>query len=240
MSEDSWANENSMLYWYPKIASLNIPQPKTKIYQIPLKVLKEMVSENMGTLDMDTVRKIAGEIGYPLFVRTDQASGKHGWKRTCFVEKEEDLKSHIFEVISENLMADIMGLPYRALVFREYIQMDNLFTAFYGDMPVNPEIRFFARYGKIECQHWYWVKEAINNPSILDWKEVLDKTAKDFGGLEAEELLVDAERVASEFKGYWSIDFCRGKNKKWYLIDMAKGEESYHDTNCSNYKTIVR
>jgi hypothetical protein len=148
--------EDSMLFWYPKIKILDIPQPKTEIYEIPKNILENLCEENMQNLDMNAVKEVANRIGYPLFLRTDLASGKFFWKRSCFVEKEEDLKQHIFEVISFNQCADICGLPFEALVFREYIPMKNLFTAFYGEMPVNPEIRFFVKDGEVKCWHWYW------------------------------------------------------------------------------------
>jgi len=37
-----------------------------------------------------------------------------------------------------------------------------------------------------------------------------------------------AEMVARVLDGYWSVDFAYGKNGKWYLIDMATGEHSWH------------
>ena len=37
-----------------------------------------------------------------------------------FVEREEELIGHIFEVLEFNECVDILGLPYKALVFREF------------------------------------------------------------------------------------------------------------------------
>jgi len=188
---------------------------------------------------MDAVKAVARKLGgYPLFMRTDLSSGKHSWKRTCFVENESELKDHIFELLCDNMMSGLVGLPFRALVFRMYIPMDTLFTAFHGDMPVNPEIRFFARDGKIECWHWYWVKDAIRHASKPDWKELLEEAEKKFSSAELADLLKAAQTVAAEFKGYWSIDFCRAKDKTWILIDMAKGEESYHVPTCPRKEGI--
>lgn len=223
-----------MLYWFPKTKGLNISQPKTEFYVIPPDVLKKLKNENMENLNMKEVKKVAGKIGYPLFLRTDMASGKHYWKKSCYVDKERKLKSHIFEVISFNLCADIFGLPFKALVFREFIPMKNLFTAFIGEMPVNPEIRFFVNEGEVMCWHWYWVEEAIEidalGTSVPNWKEIIEKEKKEISGNEIMWLNIDAKKVAEVLKGdgYWSVDFCKAKDGRWILIDLAEGFKSWH------------
>jgi len=42
-----------------------------------------------------------------------------------------------------------------------------------------------------------------------------------------------AKMVAEQFKGYWSIDFCKAKDGRWILIDMATGQKSWHP-DCPN------
>jgi hypothetical protein len=232
--------EDSMMLWYPKIKNLDIPQPKTEIYEIPKNVLENLCEENMENLDMNAVKEVANRIGYPLFLRTDLASGKFFWKMSCFVEKEEDLQSHIFEVISFNQCAGVVGLPFEALVFREYIQMKNLFTAFYGEMPVNPEIRFFVENGEVLCWHWYWAMEAIKQPSVSNWKEILENEKKSVFGNEILWLTTDARKVSKVLDGYWSVDFCKAKNDKWILIDCARADLSWHPDDCKFKKKVEK
>lgn len=223
-------DRNSMLIWYPVIRHLDIPQPKTEMYLIPVEVLDNMREENLSKLNMETVKTIARNIGYPLFLRTDQSSAKHSWKDTSFVESEKNLKDHIFEVVLFNLCADIMGLPFEALVFREYIPMDSKFTAFDGDMPVNPERRYFINNGKVLCHHNYWIEEAIERskePSVKNWRE-LSQLMSIETDREVELLTKYSEMVGEWMKGYWSIDFCRAKDGRWILIDMASGFDSWH------------
>ena len=161
--------ENSLLFWYPKLKGTLTMTPRTEIVE-----LKKKNSELTPICDgdftplkeqWDEILQKARKIGYPLFMRTDEYSGKHNWKNTCFVEKEEDLKSHIKQLFDDSFMADMMGLPLRALVFRKYIPMQNLFKAFRGEMPVNPEIRAFFKDHKLVCWHWYWIKDAIEKGS---------------------------------------------------------------------------
>ena len=227
-----------MLIWYPKIKDLPIPQPKTEVYIFPEEDLNFIYHENFK-LNMEEINKVANKIGYPLFVRTDLASGKHYWKQSCYVEKEEDLKKHIIEVLEFNLTADILGLNFKALFFREFIPMDSKFLAFFGDMPVNPERRYFIKDKKIQCHHPYWIEEAIEkgtdaNKLPVNWNEIskeMNKETKE----EINLLSGYAKQIAEIFDGYWSIDFCKAKDGEWYLIDMATGESSWHEKECPHY-----
>lgn len=215
-----------MLYWYLKIKDLKIPQPKTEILEVENLALWDFPIKELNKWP-PKIEKIADRLGYPLFIRTDQASGKHTWKHSCFVPNKESLKRCIEGVLEFNYCATPIGLPCEALVFREYIPMKNLFTAF-CDMPVNPEIRFFVKDGELLCWHWYWIEEAIKNPSVHDWKEIMDKEKKELSGNELLWLERDARKVANQFEGYWSVDFCKAKDGRWILIDLAEGEKSWH------------
>ncbi len=230
--------KSSLLYWYPKIKDLDIPTPKTEIT-----VLRNQHDNLISICDGDfkvlepqwnEILEKARKIGFPLFMRTDEFSAKHNWKNTCYVEKEEDLREHIHNLFEDSFCVDILGLPLRAIVFREFIPMKNLFTAFRGEMPVNPEIRFFIKDGETMCWHWYWVEEAIENGTLkdklpFDWKHRIENAKNDYlSGNDIMWLTHDASKIAKQFKGYWSVDFCLSKQGKWILIDMAEGNKSWH------------
>jgi len=227
-------NDNdSMLVWFPKIKDLPIPQPETEI--VVIKNRNDIVKLCDG--DFSPLEKQWGEIickarkiGFPLFMRTDHLSGKHSWKNTCFVEKEEDLKTHISSLVEESFCADILGVPVNALVFRKYIEMECKFRAF-RDMPVNTEIRFFINDGEILCNHFYWIDDAFERASRKppNWKELLREMKDSITGKEFFSLKNDCRKVAERFpEGYFSVDFCKGKDGKFYLIDMASGKNSWH------------
>jgi len=238
--------ENSLISWFPKIKALGIPTPKTEIVKLN-KHDDELLPIVEGDLTpiqdqwaeiLDKARKI----GFPLFMRTDEFSGKHSWKDTCYVEKESDLKTHITRLFDESFSADFLGLPLRAIVFREYIPMANMFTAFHGDMPVNPEIRFFVKDGEVLCWHWYWIEDAIEQGTLkeklpFDWRERIRSAKEQLSGNDILWLTNDARKVAQQFKGYWSVDFCLSRKREWILIDMALGRRSWHPEDC-NTKTI--
>jgi len=232
-------DKSSMLYWHPKIKDLRIPQPRTETVLLDGKEMVDVNTEKIPQSVVEKVRKVVEKFNLPVFIRADQASGKHFWKMSCYFDGSDELEKHIYEVVSANLCADIIGLPVCALFVREFIPMDTMFTAFYGDMPVNPEIRFFIENGKVLCWHWYWIEEAIRNPSIENWKETIKKRQDDLL-YEVDALTkLSATEVAHIFRddGFWSVDFCKAKDGRWILIDMAEGEKSWHPEDCKFNRT---
>jgi len=155
--------ESSLLVWYPKVKDV-LPCPKTVIVELT----DDEISSLVGMLDgippspwlVDRLDAAAREIGYPLFLRSDQGSGKHEWKDTCYVPFEGALLKHVAQLVAWHEMAGILGLSFRALVFREFLTLDAPFTAF-NDMPVARERRYFVRDGKAVCWHPYWAEQAV-------------------------------------------------------------------------------
>jgi hypothetical protein len=239
-------NKNSMLYWYPKIKDLDIPQPRTEFVELTEKE-KKAYYEGEGlfsdTLTQRVRECIEKKFTLPIFLRTDQQSGKHFWKKTCFVSGLTSLKEHICEITSFTRCCDIFGgLPIEAMVIREFIPMDTMFTAFLYETPINPEIRFFVENGEVKCWHWYWCLDAIEEgePSVPNWRELMNKTKDEISGNDILWLTDEVKKIAEVFKDddFWSVDFCRAKDKKYYLIDLALGEQSWHPKDCPFNRTI--
>lgn len=244
-------DKTSMRWWYPNIKDMNIPQPKTEIIppkrEVDLTAL--MSDEEADTMseksireyiDIPAVEAACEKMGYPVFMRSDYTSHKHDWKRSCFVTCKEDIIPHIQNILEFSVLADIFGgIPFTAVVIREYIPMAQIFTAFGREMPVNPEWRFFVHKGQILCSHWYWTEPAIRQPSIRTWKNRMYKARHasiDNGGFKKIESYAWA--ISAFVGGSWSIDFCLGANGTWYLIDMAESYKSWHPEDCPNHKTI--
>lgn len=224
--------KTSMLYWWPKVKDLDIPVPKTEIVEVPYDDLVALLDgKRLSPQDEERLIEAGGKVGYPLFLRTDMASAKHQWERTCFVPKVEELFKHIWALIDETLAAGMFGeLDPSALVFREWLVLDSAFTAFKG-LPISRERRYFVRDGIVECHHPYWVEEAIARSYLLptekNWRQLLaalnQETPDEFGILGPY-----AASVGKTLGGYWSVDFACSQDGFWYLIDMAEGERSWH------------
>ena len=222
-------DRNSLLYWSPKVKNL-APVPETVWVEIEDRVV-EWLDKGIPEDFINKLKERAKEIGYPLFMRTDQFSGKHSYKNTCYVKSEDNLRRNLFRLIEENECASVVGLPVNAIVLRKFIELDWRFHAFSG-LPIAVEVRYFIRDNDVQCWHFYWPEDAIRFvEEDVDWRSELHNMVVE-AELDVDIHMKYAKRVAREIDGYWSIDFARAKSGEWYLIDMAIGEESYHPSEC--------
>jgi hypothetical protein len=239
-------NLNSMLYWYEQTKDLEIPQPKTFIYKIPEEFLNIFYEEQFPEGLLEEIYPITEELGFPLFLRTDYSSIKHNYEKTCFVDSKTKLEDNIYNVIEGNILADYIGFPFKALIFREFIELEYKFKAFKGNLPIAKERRYFINNREIQCYHPYWPIDTIKNPSLPNYKELLselNKQSEDEIKLLSKYSLMVAEVLDSyyntkdekkELLNNWSVDFAKGINGLWYLIDIAIGERSFHWLSCVN------
>ncbi len=237
--DEEEARLNSLLYWYPKVSETLI-SPKTEWVLLT----KEEIAQYWRGEGFDVTRVaerieqiVKNHFKLPVFLRTDHFSAKHGWKNTCYVDDLSKLRGHIFEIVVRSRTAGVFGLPIKAIIIRQFIEMDTKFNAFMGEMPINPERRYFVKDGKVLCHHPYWIEEAVEQGTpqemlplawITDLREVNTETED-----EVRLLTAYAKKVAEKFEGYWSIDFCKTKKGHWCLIDMALGTHSWHPETCS-------
>jgi hypothetical protein len=226
-------DESSLLNWYPKIEG-KLPTPSTKI----LTLTKDEYRSLYNLLDGKKVSKqlekkitdMVQGMHEPFFLRSDQASGKHEWKDTCYVADKTKIMRHVAALVEWHACADMLGVRFTALIFREYLPLQSLFTAFNG-MPVAPEWRYFVRDGKVVCKHFYWVKDAIWHPSVKNWEELHEKMMV-LSHIEETTLSNYATVFAENNPGYWSVDFALTRDHGWILIDAARGEVSWHPAEC--------
>ena len=219
-------NKTSMNYWFPKIAHLNIPRPRTEIpvtKSTPewwgLLDGEDLLSEDEKQMIRDAAIKVGG---YPVFMRSDLCSGKHSFERTCFVKDEDALIRQIWAIVDENACCDC---AMESIVIRQYVVPAWAFKAFRG-LPIAPERRYFVRDGEVICHHPYWIKDAIQNPDQDNWGEAL--YIMNHEGKEVPVLTRYAEQIAQELGGDWSIDFMLSMGGVWYMIDMATAMQSWH------------
>lgn len=231
-------NPNSALYWFPRIRHGNLPVPRTKFVDIEFMKLINILDgeripyadEVMGHLDANAV-----EIGYPVFIRSDHASAKHDGPSAYRAEKKEDLPSVLYQTVEDNAMKDF--LP-QALMVRSWLDLEAPFKAF-GGLPIAREWRLFATKDKVVCSHFYWAEEAIqfwggrvDEPTF--WKRDLAKIAEPLSVDEQVLLKALAMRAATVCTAApcWSVDFARDREGKWWLIDMAIAQSSWHPEDC--------
>lgn len=225
---------NCISYWLPRLEASGVPTPRT--------VLVQAGAGLRGVLDGEAVPafaplcaaigRAAAALGYPAFLRTGRGSDKHSWGRTCHLADAAAIPRHVFALVEWCELVDFLGLPSHVWAVREFLELEHTFTAFNG-MPVAREFRTFFRDGQPICRHGYWPPESIRNPSRPDWAERL-AAMNTLTGAEADELDTLVSRVAAHFTGSWSLDLVQHRSGRWYAIDMATMETSFHWPGCEN------
>lgn len=230
---DELQRRSSLLTWWPAVRRSGVPAPRTIIVKAGWERLAGYLDgQDVGILRH--VERAARALGWPerpVFLRTDQASAKHSYIQTCFLDRATRLPYNLYRLIDENFA---YGLSPQAIVVRRWLPLYHEFTAWQG-LPIAKERRYFVRDGQVICHHPYWPAEALERPmarpSVPDWRERLRRLNAESKG-EVLELTGYAARVGQYLAGYWSIDFAQDADGQWWCIDMAAGELSWHPARC--------
>ena len=237
---DEPPDRNSLLYWYPEIHDY-FETPETWVLSPPnlLNWLSNGIPKVWAARIRESLKK-----NYPVFFRTEHASNKHEWSKSCVIHHEEEIEGKILNTLYFNKE---VGLWPEHLVFREMLRpyggprMKKMggFQAF-GGFPVSRELRFFVNLGRVECVHRYWAHEvfvldrwaALTVPS--DW----GKRWKKLYTIDRLDIAEISGRIENDFSPLlkndsWSVDFMYARQMhnplyRWYLIDMAVAKDSYH------------
>lgn len=216
--------------WYPLVKDI-VPTPKTEIMQtdVELEQLWDCKTPEGFDAFIKKLRAVVNRIGLPAFLRTGCGSNKHDWKNSCYVTDASKLEQHVANIVEFCGMAD---LPTEVWVVREMLPTVPAFSAFYGQMPITKERRYFVNDGKVVCHHPYWPKESIKgqSPSVRHWWGLLQNLNKETAQ-ERHFLSAQTRKVGKAVPGYWSVDWL-WTTKGWYLTDMGSGEQSYHWPDC--------
>src|SRR5437870_8174778 len=110
-------SESSMAFWFPRVADLRVP--RTVFVAIPTEASGKWLEQGVPDWYVEQVAKAAAFTAFPLFMRTDYASGKHRWKDSCYVPDRESFGRHIHTVMEENERKGVGATLYKWLVLRE-------------------------------------------------------------------------------------------------------------------------
>lgn len=227
-------NKSSMLYWFHLVKELPIPQPRTEFVLSKDDWWKYLDGERLPEQDIKTLKEAIKRMGYPVFMRTDLASGKHQYLHSSYVDSEDKVVQNLFGLIEQNALRDMW---FNTIVVREFIHLDWKFKAFDG-LPIASERRYFIKDGEVTCRHPYWIQDAIRfygrekQWEDTTWKKWLQELNTE-SEVEIKILTNYAEMIASVLDGAWSVDFARDRDGKYWLIDMALAERSWHPP-CKN------
>jgi hypothetical protein len=229
-------DRTALSYWFPKLLAAGLPVPKTAILQMPRDAQEEVWAAFDGKEGpapgamktfCDTLCAAMAPMRYPCFLRTDYTSGKHNWKRTCFVPHAASIGAHVFAIAEFSECADIMGLPWDTWAVREFLPTRPLgICPNYGDMPICREFRYFVDGADVKCWHPYWPVEALN----VGGAEGIDYDA--LCKCDYEAALGDMAAAAGHaVGGAWSVDILETE-RGWFITDMAEAHKSFHWKGC--------
>lgn len=230
----------SMRYWWPKLAQCDVPTPETEVIHIRDWDAATTFHEGVYQPDIDPIQEAINTVGGPpAFIRTDQASHKHGMTSASKVTDTtpDTLAEQVHNLLRHNRLAGFAGLPWRDIVVREWLDLEHAFTAFEGT-PIAAEVRVFINNGSVHDSGFYWPADAITHAAQHDptppddWETQLQDLRRETLNKVDSEVIPLAETVAGEFDGYWSADFARTTDGTWYCIDMAPGVASWHPDSC--------
>jgi hypothetical protein len=232
-------DKTALSWWFPRIEEAGLPVPRTKIIKMPQAAQKDMWQAFYGKDGSGALaefgallRASAEDLGVPFFLRTDQTSGKHNWKHTCFVADPAKIGAHVFALAEYSEIAGgLMGLPWHTWVLREFLPTRPLGVCpRYGDMPVCREFRFFVDDGTIRCAHPYWPKKALEDGG--SWHIDYDALCSTLDGDALRGLASAAGKACG---GSWAVDILE-TDRGWVIIDMAEAHKSFHWEGCSHVK----
>lgn len=231
---------SAMSYWFPKLEAAGLPVPRTKLFKMPADVQQEIWEALDGKpgagLIAEFARQVtvlAADFAYPIFLRTDHTSGKHDWKRTCFVERATDIASHLVAIAEHSETAGIIGLPWDSWAIREFLPTIPLAVCpNFGDMPVCREFRAFVDDGEVQCVHPYWPEKALMQGGITRPQPDFLAKLYAFDVDILRKVPVLASRAGAAVGGAWSVDVLE-TSRGWFVTDMAEAHKSFHWEGCS-------
>lgn len=234
-------NRNSALIWYPKTKDI-YPTPKTILVPYEhsrcVSLMEKEQDEDASNVThwnatVSAVGDAAQEIGYPVFIRTDLASAKHSGPPAYKANSAADIVAVFAATVEDSEMKLWTARPPQAIMVREFLHLHHMFTAFRG-LPIAREWRFFADSRHVICAHPYWPAGALEgHVATKRWREQL-KQISELPGNYSELCAKAMEAAAACGDDAWSVDFALDRDGKWWLIDMARMEDSWHWPGCPN------
>lgn len=224
--------QSSMTHWWPRLQSTDVTVPET----IKVGGSEQPVGDgSMSTLvpNTDEVADAVDRLGgLPVFFRSDQTSCKFDMLNGSKIETTDPDEMKFGGLVEAHFG---FGAPDPTCFYaREWLDLWHRFKSFSDSAtPVAAEVRVFILDGDVYDAGFYWPPDSPwDHASTEDnWPTLLGET-KQRALADETKWMAMSRHVAAEFDdGYWSVDFALTEGGKWYCIDMARGEVSWHPDN---------
>ena len=165
----------------------------------PKTTFKELTSEFRIE---DFEKEISEFADKPIVIKDYVKSQKHYWSEACFIPKASD-KEAVNSVIRKFIELQDSDLN-EGLVFREYVELEELTNHSESGMPLTKEFRVFVKNGEIMTIFKYWDEGDYQN---------------------VEPIIEGFEKVIPEIKSnFFTMDVAKKKDGKWIIVELGDGQ----------------
>ena len=138
----------------------------------------------------------------PIVIKDYVKSQKHYWKEACYIPSASD-KEKANSVISKFIELQDSDLN-EGLVFREYVELEELTNHSESGMPLTKEFRVFVKNREIISVFKYWDEGDYKNvePVIEAFEEIIPKIKSNF----------------------FTMDISKKKDGNWIIVELGDGQ----------------
>lgn len=156
-----------------------------------------------GKFNLEEFKNELGIFGNKAIVIKDYVkSQKHYWKEACYIPDASD-KEQVNSVVAKFI--ELQDVDFNeGLVFREFIELEELTNHSESGMPLTKEFRVFVRNKKVMTTYKYWDEG--------DYKDV-------------EPLLERFEEIIQEIdSNFFTMDIAKKKDGDWIIVELGDGQ----------------
>jgi hypothetical protein len=150
----------------------------------------------------DFQKEIAAFGDKPIIIKDYVKSQKHYWNEACFIPNASD-EAKVNSVISKFLELQDSDLN-EGLVFREYLELEELTNHSESGMPLTKEFRVFVKNGEVMTIFEYWDEGGYQNvtPVIEEFEAIIPKIKSNF----------------------FTMDIAKKKDGNWIIVELGDGQ----------------
>jgi len=137
-----------------------------------------------------------------IIVKDYVKSQKHYWKEACFIPNASD-KEKVFSVVNKFIELQDSDLNV-GLVFREFVELEQLTIHSKSEMPLTKEFRLFVMNGEIIATYRYWDEGDYKNVS-----PVIDEFQKLIPNIKS---------------NFFTMDIAKKKDGDWIIVELGDGQ----------------
>lgn len=156
-----------------------------------------------GAFDIDDFRielEVFGDA--PIIVKDYVKSQKHFWSEACFIPDASDSKQ-VAKVV--NRFLELQGKDLNeGLVFREFVELEELTNHSKSGMPLTKEFRLFVKEGKAIAQFNYWDEGDYADTSI--------------------DLRVFQSVISQVQSCFFTMDIAKTIGGDWIIVELGDGQ----------------